>query len=86
MTTFQQALHIFRKDVRHLRFEIAGILLLLIVLVLTGVQTWEGLQARGGPALRDAGYPVFWGAPDWGLAYESGPCGSYRKLCRSGAA
>ncbi len=49
MTTFQQALHIFRKDVRHLRFEIAGILLLLIILVLTGVQTWEGLQARGGP-------------------------------------
>src|SRR5882724_10800378 len=48
MTTFQQALHIFRKDMRHLRFEIAGILLLLIVLVLTGVQTWEGLQARGG--------------------------------------
>ncbi len=57
MTTFQQALHIFRKDVRHLRFEIAGILLLLIVLVLTGVQTWEGLQARGGPE-SDSGGPL----------------------------
>jgi hypothetical protein len=49
MTTFQQALHIFRKDVRHLRFEIAGVMLLLVVLILTGVQTWEGLQERGGP-------------------------------------
>ena len=48
MTTFQQALHIFRKDVRHLRFEIAGILLLLIVLVLSGVQTWEGLKRGAG--------------------------------------
>jgi len=57
MTTFQQALHIFRKDVRHLRFEIAGILLLLIVLVLTGVQTWEGLQSRGGPE-SDSGGPL----------------------------
>ena len=57
MTTFQQALHIFRKDMRHLRFEIAGILLLLIVLVLTGVQTWEGLQARGGPD-SDSGGPL----------------------------
>jgi hypothetical protein len=57
MTTFQQTLHIFRKDVRHLRFEIAGILLLLIVLVLTGVQTWEGLQARGGPE-SDSGGPL----------------------------
>jgi hypothetical protein len=57
MTTFQQALHIFRKDVRHLRFEIAGILLLLIVLVLAGVQTWEGLQARGGPE-SDSGGPL----------------------------
>src|SRR5580704_7308812 len=65
MTTFQQALHIFRKDVRHLRFEIAGILLLLIVLVLTGVQTWEGLQARGGPESDSDGpldllLPVAW--------------------------
>jgi len=64
MTTFQQALHIFRKDVRHLRFEIAGILLLLIVLVLTGVQTWEGLQARGGPESSDGPLdlllPVAW--------------------------
>lgn len=65
MTTVQQALHIFRKDVRHLRFEIAGILLLLIVLVLTGVQTWEGLQARGGPESNGEGplgvlLPVAW--------------------------
>jgi len=64
MTTFQQALHIFRKDVRHRRFEIAGILLLLIVLVLTSVQTWEGLQERGwagdseGPL--DVLLPVAW--------------------------
>jgi hypothetical protein len=65
MTTFQQALHIFRKDVRHLRFEIAGILLLLIILVLTGVQTWEGLQGRGGPESDSEGplavlLPVAW--------------------------
>src|SRR5579864_4732295 len=65
MTTYQQALHIFRKDVRHLRFEIAGILLLLIVLVLTGVQTWEGLQARGGPEFDPEGplavlLPIAW--------------------------
>ena len=57
MTTFQQALHIFRKDVRHLRFEIAGILLLSIILVLAGVQTWEGLQSRGGPE-SDSGGPL----------------------------
>ncbi len=65
MTTFQQAVHIFRKDMRHLRFEIAGILLLLIILVLTGVQTWEGLQARGGPESDSEGplavlLPVAW--------------------------
>jgi hypothetical protein len=65
MTTFQQALHIFHKDVRHLRFEIAGILLLLIILVLTGVQTWEGLQARGGPESNSEGplnvlLPIAW--------------------------
>ena len=47
MTTFQQALHIFRKDARHLRLEIAGVLLLLFILILTGVQTWEGLQEQG---------------------------------------
>jgi hypothetical protein len=65
VTTFQQALHIFRKDVRHLRFEIAGILLLLIILVLTGVQTWETLQARGGPESDSEGplivlLPIAW--------------------------
>jgi len=49
MTTFQQALHIFRKDARHLRWEISGVFLLLFFLILTGVQTWEGLQRRGGP-------------------------------------
>jgi hypothetical protein len=49
MTNFQQALHVFRKDARHLRFEIGGIFLLLLILILSGVQTWEGLQERGGP-------------------------------------
>jgi len=49
MTTFQQALHIFRKDVRHLRIEIAAIFVLLVILMLSGVQTWESLQERGWP-------------------------------------
>ncbi len=48
MTTIQQALHIFRKDARHLRFEIAAVALLLTILMLTGIQTWEGLQESGG--------------------------------------
>lgn len=48
MTTIQQALHIFRKDARHLRFELAATGLLLVILLLTGVQTWEGLQESGG--------------------------------------
>ncbi len=48
MTTIQQALHIFRKDARHLRFELAATGLLLAILLLTGVQTWEGLQEGGG--------------------------------------
>ena len=65
MTTFEQALHIFRKDMRHLRFEIAGILLLLIILVLASVQTWEGLQSRGGPGSDSDGplavlLPIAW--------------------------
>jgi hypothetical protein len=47
MTTFEQALHIFRKDSRHLRFEIAGVLILFLILVLSGVQSWESLQERG---------------------------------------
>ena len=49
MTTFEQALHIFRKDARHLRWELGGLLFLLVLLVLTGVETWEGLQEHGGP-------------------------------------
>src|SRR5258705_3373752 len=65
MTTFQQALHIFRKDARHLRLEILGVFLLLFFLILTGVQTWEGLQMRGGPASGSEGpisvlLPVAW--------------------------
>jgi hypothetical protein len=48
MTTIQQALHIFRKDAWHLRFEIAAVFFLLALLILTGVQTWEELQASGG--------------------------------------
>ena len=55
MTTFQQALHIFRKDARHLRLEISGVFLLLFFLIATGVQTWEGLQRRGGPSFGSEG-------------------------------
>ncbi len=47
MTTFEQALHIFRKDARHLRWEISAVFLLLFLLLVTGVQTWEGLQRPG---------------------------------------
>jgi hypothetical protein len=49
MTTLQQALHIFRKDVRHLRIEIAAIFVLLLIMIVSGTQTWEALQQRGGP-------------------------------------
>jgi hypothetical protein len=48
MTTIQQALHIFRKDAQHLRFELAATGLLLVFLLLTGVKTWEALQEGGG--------------------------------------
>ncbi len=47
MTTMQQALHIFRKDVRHLRFEIGGVLLLVLILILSGIHTWEDVQETG---------------------------------------
>ncbi|MEO8099112.1 MAG: hypothetical protein ABI811_15520 [Acidobacteriota bacterium] len=49
LTTFQQALHVFRKDAREFRLEIAGVLILTLLLILTGVQSWESLQERGGP-------------------------------------
>jgi hypothetical protein len=55
MTTIQQALHIFRKDARHLRFEVAATGLLLVILLFTGVQTWEGLQESGGRTPGPAG-------------------------------
>lgn len=48
MTTFEQAVHIFRKDMRHLRWEIAGVLVLTLLLALTGAQSWEAVQERGG--------------------------------------
>lgn len=48
MSIIQQALHIFRKDARHLRYELAATGLLLLILMLTGVQTWEGLQENAG--------------------------------------
>lgn len=65
MTTFQQALHIFRKDARHLRLEIVVVLFWLLALIFTGVQTWEGLQERGGPSSSSDGplsvlLPVAW--------------------------
>lgn len=47
MTTIQQALHIFRKDARHLRFELAASGLLLVILLLTSVQSWESVQESG---------------------------------------
>ncbi len=49
MTTFQQALHIFRKDARHLRWELIAAFVLMILLVITGAQSWEAIQERGGP-------------------------------------
>ena len=49
MTTVQQALHIFRKDVREFRIEIAAILAMTALLVLLSIQSWESLQERGGP-------------------------------------
>jgi hypothetical protein len=58
MTTLQQALHIFRKDARHLRIEIAGVLLLTFFLVLTGVQTWDQVQERGGTRDFDGPFTV----------------------------
>ncbi len=66
MTTLQQALHIFRKDARHLRLEIGGALLLILILIFSGVQTWEQLQERGGPTFGDDTplsmlLPLVWG-------------------------
>jgi len=58
MTTFEQAVHIFRKDARHLRLEIGGVLLLTLLMIVTGIQTWEGLQERGGASDFDGPFTV----------------------------
>jgi len=47
MTTIQQALHIFRKDARHLRFELVASGLLLMILMFTSVDSWEEIQQGG---------------------------------------
>ncbi|MEO5925390.1 MAG: hypothetical protein ABIR70_16335 [Bryobacteraceae bacterium] len=63
MTTLQQALHIFRKDARHLRLEIGGALLLTLILVLSEVQTWADLQEHGGDfsgGPMDVVLPLIW--------------------------
>ncbi len=49
MTTIEQALHIFRKDARHLRWELAANFFMILVLIFSGMQSWEALQRRGGP-------------------------------------
>ncbi len=59
MTTLQQALHIFRKDARHLRLEIGGMLLIILVFILTGVQTWEDIQEHGSWDGNDTPFVVF---------------------------
>jgi hypothetical protein len=66
MTTLQQALHIFRKDVREFRIELGVVFLLTVFLVLVNVQTWETLQERGGFSLDDGEIfdvllPLVWG-------------------------
>jgi len=66
MTTFQQALHIFRKDVREFRIELGVVFALTLFLVLVNVQTWETLQERGGFSLDDGEIfdvllPLVWG-------------------------
>ena len=66
MTTFQQALHIFRKDVREFRIELGVVFALTLFLVLANVQTWENLQERGGFSLDDGEIfdvllPLVWG-------------------------
>jgi len=58
MTTIQQALHIFRKDARHLRFELAATGFLFLILLLTGVQTWEGLQESSGRIIPESAGPL----------------------------
>ncbi len=40
----QQAFHIFKKDARHLRFEIAGVLAMTVLLVVTDVGTLQMLR------------------------------------------
>ena len=66
MTTLQQALHIFRKDVREFRIELGVVFLLTLFLVLVNVQTWETMQERGGFSLDDGEIfdvllPLVWG-------------------------
>jgi hypothetical protein len=55
MNTIQQALHIFRKDVREFRLEAAVVVALSALLVLTGVSTWESIQESGRDPLGDTG-------------------------------
>src|SRR5262245_31717496 len=66
MTTLQQALHIFRKDVREFRIELGVVFVLTLFLVLVNVQPWETLQERGGFSLDDGEIfdvllPLVWG-------------------------
>ena len=53
MTTLEQALHIFRKDARHLRLEIGGVLLLILILIVSGIQSWEDIQEGGRVDMND---------------------------------
>jgi hypothetical protein len=65
MTTIQQALHIFRKDVREFRREAAVVFVLSAALVLLGVSTWEGIQEWSSRPAGDIGplillLPIAW--------------------------
>jgi hypothetical protein len=44
----QQAIHIFKKDARHLRFEIAGVLAMIALFVVTQVRSLEMLRRGAG--------------------------------------
>src|SRR5206468_452542 len=48
MPSSNQVLHIFRKDIREFRIEIAAVLLFTLLVVFVSAQPWESMQRRGG--------------------------------------
>lgn len=57
----RQAIHIFKKDLEHLRFEIAVVLMLVLALVVTELTRWPDLPTQGWSQVLHALLPTLIG-------------------------